>query len=81
MYISVAQDYRSKPGEYGETKKQKQFLLTPSASDMLDVFVNEYSTTRSDLLEKIIRGMSSLSKEARDAILLQLNVIENKDAD
>lgn len=75
MVIAVPKDYRSKPGEYGETKKQKQFLMTPSASEMLDSLVAEYSTTRSDLLERIVRGLANWDKDARDRLMLQLGVI------
>ena len=76
MVAVVPKDYRSKPGEYGETKKQKQFLLTPTASEMLDSLVAEYNTTRSDLLEKVIRGVNSWNKEDRDLLMVQLGIKE-----
>ncbi|MBD2153150.1 hypothetical protein [Leptolyngbya sp. FACHB-16] len=78
MVVAVPKDYRSKPGEYGETKKQKQFLMTPTASDLLDSMVAEYSTTRSDLLERVVRGLAALGKEARDHLMLEMGVIEEE---
>jgi hypothetical protein len=78
MVVAVPKDYRSKPGEYGETKKQKQFLMTPTASDMLDSLVAEYSTTRSDFLERVIRGLTAWDKEDRDRLMLQVGVIEEE---
>lgn len=46
---------RSPPYTYGEIKKQKQFMLTPTASDYLDEIAKELEATRSDALEQIIR--------------------------
>lgn len=78
MVVAVPpRDYRSKPGEYGETKKQKQFLMTPVASEMLDLLADEYSTTRSDFLERVVRGLSEWEKESRDRLMLQIGVIKD----
>ena len=52
-------DFRSTPKGYGETKKQKQFLLTPTASDYLDAIAKELKATRSDALEQVIRFVHS----------------------
>ena len=79
MVVSVPKDYRSKPGEYGETKKQKQFLLTPTASDILDSLASEYKTTRSDLIEKLVRGLDNWDKFGRDRLMVQIGVIEDEE--
>lgn len=81
MVVAVPRDYRSKPGEYGETKKQKQFLMTPSASEMLDELVSEYSTTRSDLLERVVRGLRGLQKDEREGLLQRLGVLDDEKGD
>ncbi len=78
MVSVVAKDYRSKPGEYGETKKQKQFLLTPTASEMLDNLAESYGATRSDFLERIIRGLHNWNEEERDQLLLEIGAIEEE---
>jgi hypothetical protein len=52
----MSKDIRSKPGIYGETKKQKCFLLTDWASGELDRLAAKFQMTRSDLLERAIRA-------------------------
>ena len=81
LVLTVPKDYRSKPGEYGETKKQKQFLMTPTASNMLDDLTREYETTRSDLLERVIRVLTGLDKKTRDSLILQDNEIDEDQLD
>ncbi len=65
MLVSLmSKDIRSKPGAYGEIKKQKCFMLTDFASDEIDKIAKEYQMTRSDLLERAIRaGGLTLAKE------------------
>lgn len=65
MLVSVmSKDVRSKPGVYGETKKQKCFLITDFASEEIDRIAKEYQMTRSDLLERAIRaGGLTLAKD------------------
>ncbi|WP_107667549.1 hypothetical protein [Cyanothece sp. BG0011] len=54
--LVMSEDVRSKPGIYGEVKKQKCFMLTDFASDEIDRLAKEYKMTRSDLLERAIRA-------------------------
>jgi hypothetical protein len=65
MLVSLmSRDVRSKPGAYGEVKKQKCFMLTDFASDEIDRIAQEYQMTRSDLLERAIRaGGLTLAKD------------------
>jgi predicted DNA-binding protein len=56
MVYIMSKDVRSKPGIYGETKKQKCFLLTDWASEELDRLAAKFQMTRSDLLERAIRA-------------------------
>ena len=60
----MTKDVRSKPGAYGETKKQKCFMLTDSVSEEIDKLAQQYQMTRSDLLERAIRaGGLTLAKD------------------
>ncbi len=77
LTVAVPKDYRSKPGEYGETKKQKQLLMTPTASEMLNALVAEYNTTRSDFVERVVRGLNACDKDYRDSLMVQLSVVES----
>ena len=52
----MSKDNRSKPGIYGETKKQKCFMITDWASDEIDRLCIEFEMTRSDLIERAIRA-------------------------
>ena len=64
--LVMSEDVRSKPGIYGEVKKQKCFMLTDFASDEIDRLAKEYKMTRSDLLERAIRaGGLELAKDYR----------------
>ena len=57
MLVSLmSKDVRSKPGAYGEVKKQKCFMITDFASDEIDRIAQEFEMTRSDLLERAIRA-------------------------
>ncbi|HEY9766959.1 MAG TPA: hypothetical protein V6C71_00445 [Coleofasciculaceae cyanobacterium] len=57
MLVSMmSKDVRSKPGAYGEVKKQKCFMITDFASEEIDKKAQEYRMTRSDLLERAIRA-------------------------
>ncbi len=62
--LVMSEDVRSKPGIYGEVKKQKCFLLTDFASNEIDRLAKDYKMTRSDLLERAIRaGGLELAKD------------------
>ena len=64
LYILMSKDLRSKPGAYGEVKKQKCFMITDWASEEMDRLAAEYKMTRSDLLERAIRaGGLELAKD------------------
>ena len=64
--LVMSEDVRSKPGIYGEVKKQKCFMLTDFASEEIDRLAKEYKMTRSDLLERAIRaGGLELAKDYR----------------
>lgn len=55
MEFSPVIDRRTEREKYGETKKQKQFMLTESASHLLDKIAFERSVTRSEAIEQLIR--------------------------
>ncbi|HEY9735656.1 MAG TPA: hypothetical protein V6D06_05210 [Trichocoleus sp.] len=55
MGLSMAQDNRIQPGTYGESKQQKQFLITPTASEKLDAVAGRARITRSEAVERLIR--------------------------
>ncbi len=62
--LVMSEDVRSKPGIYGEVKKQKCFLLTDFASNEIDRLAKDFKMTRSDLLERAIRaGGLELAKD------------------
>jgi hypothetical protein len=64
VLLIMSEDVRSKPGIYGEVKKQKCFMLTDFASDEIDRVAKKYKMTRSDLLERAIRaGGLELAKD------------------
>ena len=64
MVLVMAKDLRAKPLSYGESKKQKCFLLTDWASEEIDKVAAEFEMTRSDLLERAIRaGGLKLAKD------------------
>lgn len=48
-------DKRAEREKYGETKKQKQFMLTESASHILDRLAFDRRVTRSEAIEQLIR--------------------------
>ncbi len=56
MVDGMARPKRAERNEYGETKKPYQFLLTPTASALLDEVADEMGVTRSEALEMAIRG-------------------------
>ena len=53
--MSRIADVRAETGKYGEIKKQKQFMITDSASSWLDDIAEARKTTRSEAIEQIIR--------------------------
>lgn len=64
VLLIMSEDVRSKPGIYGEVKKQKCFTITDFASAEIDRLAKEYKLTRSDLLERAIRaGGLELAKD------------------
>ncbi len=64
VLLIMSEDVRSKPGIYGEVKKQKCFMITDFASEEMDRLAKEYKMSRSDLLERAIRaGGLELAKE------------------
>ena len=64
VLLLMSDDVRSKPGIYGEVKKQKCFMITDFASDEIDRVAKEYKMSRSDLLERSIRaGGLKLAKD------------------
>ena len=52
-------DKRAEREKYGETKKQKQFMLTESASHILDRLAFDRRVTRSEAIEQLIREEAS----------------------
>ena len=64
---------KSAPKQYGEVKKPWQILLTPSASLLLDALAAECAASRSDFVERVIRGLSAHDKETRDRLIAQVS--------
>lgn len=56
MIYVMSKDPRSKPGIYGEVKKQKCFMITDWASEEIDKVAAEFGMTRSDLIERTVRA-------------------------
>ena len=55
MVQIVPRPIKSDPGIYGELKKQKQFMITETASDLLDAISDQTRLTRSEIIERLIR--------------------------
>lgn len=56
MLKIVARPKRAKPDQYGETKQRFMFMLTETASNDLDEASEELGVTRSEILERLVRG-------------------------
>lgn len=58
MISTVPRPKKAKPEAYGEgvLKKPFQFMLTEEASEMIDQAADELGITRSEALERAIRG-------------------------
>jgi hypothetical protein len=61
MVFSVT-DRRVEPEKYGETKKPKQFLLTDTASRLVNAIAEARNITRSEALEQLIREEADRKK-------------------
>lgn len=55
LILVMSRPERAEPGAYGETKKPKQFMITDWASEQLDKIAKELGTSRSEVLERLIR--------------------------
>ncbi len=55
MVFSSIEDRRVKPEKYGEKKKQKQFMMTETASLMLNQIALARNITRSEAIEQLVR--------------------------
>lgn len=55
MVQIVPRPKKADPGVYGELKKQKQFMITETASDLLDAISDQTRLTRSEIIERLIR--------------------------
>jgi|GEM_PF-4090583 len=58
MEAVLVKDNRSEPMKYGEAKRKKTILLTPTASEALEQLAEKTKLTQSDFLEQVIRQMS-----------------------
>ena len=64
--MSITRLERAEPRSYGETKKPKQFMITDSASALLDRASEELGVSRSEVLEWFLRGAGGeITKIAR----------------
>ena len=61
LSVTMAEDLRADKEKYGEVKKQKQFMLTESASAALDKIAKKRKTTRSETIEQLIREEAARS--------------------
>lgn len=55
ILVSMARAKKAVPSAHGEKKTQYQFMLTPSASEMLDQLAEAAGITRSECMERLIR--------------------------
>ena len=82
VLLIMSEDVRSKPGIYGEVKKQKCFMITDFASEEIDRLAKEYKMSRSDLLERSIRaGGLELAKEYKVEELVKDYPLEADDVE
>lgn len=56
MSIKMARPRKAKPEAHGSTKKPWQFMLTEEASVEIDEVAERLGITRSEALERAIRG-------------------------
>jgi metal-responsive CopG/Arc/MetJ family transcriptional regulator len=56
MVITVPKPERAEVGKWGESKKRVQIMLTPTATDKIDAVAEQMGTTRSEVLELLIRS-------------------------
>lgn len=63
----MARPKRAKPDQYGETKQRYMIMLTETASNALEAASEETGLTRSELLERLVRG-SNISAVARQGM-------------
>lgn len=56
MLKVVARPKRAEWNKYGETKQRYQFMLTETASLEIDIAADELGITRSELIERVVRG-------------------------
>lgn len=56
MSVNMARHRRAKPEAHGSTKKPWQFMLTEEASVEIDEVAERLGITRSEVLERTIRG-------------------------
>lgn len=82
VLLIMSDDLRSKPGIYGEVKKQKCFMITDFASDEIDRIAKKFKMSRSDLLERSIRaGGLELAKDYKVEDLVKDYKIEEADVE
>lgn len=64
MSLIMPRPERAERGAYGQTKKPKQFMITDWASDEMDRIADALGTTRSEVLERLIRcgGLEAAKK-------------------
>ncbi len=55
MLIGMPKQKKAYAKVHGQKKEAKQFMLTPEASDLLDQKAELLGTTRSELIERVIR--------------------------
>ena len=55
MLMSMPKQKKAYAKVHGQKKEAKQFMLTPEASDLLDKKAELLGTTRSELIERVIR--------------------------
>jgi hypothetical protein len=69
------------PRLHGEVKKPKQFLLTPSASEDLDRLAENLKVSRSEYIERVVRGLAVCDEESLSAVYRYLGMGEDGDHD
>ena len=56
MLLAVPRQKKADAKVHGQKKEARQFMLTPEASDLLDLKAEQLGITRSELIERVIRS-------------------------
>lgn len=63
MGLDVAKIPKSEAKMYGERKLPRQFVLTETASEMIDTMADQDGCSRSELVERLVREKHDLRRQ------------------